>query len=254
MAARSVFLCVLAFVLVTLSRQSTCTLLNADLNEFCHLSLLSCTLYVRSCHTVKGPSSPQTSFTGSANTLSAHLPFFSLFFSPRALVCSNPSYFRLHAGYIQIQVFAGKHSYIMHQLTLASLLAITIFLSTTTAAPTELQRRSFKVHQKRYDSAVSRSGTAAMSKAYRKFGFPLSEAVPVSRLDRSRLANGTGDGEEALQPNSAVPEIPTSEQEADVEFLSPITIGGQSVNLDFDTGSADTWVHPAMEFPASRLI
>jgi aspergillopepsin I len=90
-----------------------------------------------------------------------------------------------------------------------------------------------------------------MSRAYRKFGFPFPEAVPVSRLDRSRSSNGTGDGEAKLQPNSAVPKIITSAQEADVEFLSPITIGGQSLNLDFDTGSADTCVHPPMGISSS---
>ena len=141
---------------------------------------------------------------------------------------------------------AGEHSYIMHQLSLNSLLAIVLFLNSISAVPTELQRRSFKIHQKRYDSTASRSGAAAMGRAYRKFGFPLPEAISTDRLDRRRIVNGTTNRAKAPRISPAVSKINASAQEADVEFLSPISIGGQTVNLDFDTGSADTYVHLAL--------
>lgn len=79
-----------------------------------------------------------------------------------------------------------------------------------------------------------------MGRAYRKYGFPVPGAMPANRLGRRRICNSTTDREQTLQKSPAVSKVAASAQEADAEFLSPITIGGQTVNLDFDTGSADT--------------
>lgn len=128
----------------------------------------------------------------------------------------------------------------MRYFLLASLLAISIFLSTIFAAPIELERRSFKVHHKRYDFGPARSGAAAMGRAYRKFGFPVSGTIPANRLSRRRIYNGAADRGNTLHKSPAASKVAASAQEADAEFLSPITIGGQTVNLDFDTGSSDT--------------
>lgn len=135
----------------------------------------------------------------------------------------------------------------MHQLSLASLLATILLLSITFAAPNKVQRRSFKIHQKRHDLTGSRSGAMAMERAYRKFGFPPPKTSSARESDASRTKRNSVK-ERALERKLAVSKIEASAQEADSEFLSPITIGGQTVNLDFDTGSADTYVHLVLEF------
>jgi hypothetical protein len=65
-----------------------------------------------------------------------------------------------------------------------------------------------------------------MLKAYRKFGFEL-----MNRAANTTAAPGSGSGTVAAapEPNNA-------------EYLSPVTIGGQQVTLDFDTGSSDLYV------------
>lgn len=116
----------------------------------------------------------------------------------------------------------------MHSVR-AVILIVSLLAADTIAAP-HIQKRSFVHHVKRSinrrDPAV---GPNAMLKAYAKYGFSA-----VSRQSNSTAppaAAGAGGGTVAAlpEPNAA-------------EYLSPVNIGGQTVTLDFDTGSSDLYV------------
>lgn len=54
--------------------------------------------------------------------------------------------------------------------------------------------------------------------------------------------NGTGAAQPAANPSGQTGSVTNTPEGNDVEFLSPVNIGGQTLNLDFDTGSSDLWV------------
>jgi aspergillopepsin I len=77
-------------------------------------------------------------------------------------------------------------------------------------------------------SGAVRNGTAAMLKAYKKYNLQPTQDFSESFLTELALSRKRQDG--------SAPAVPTSQ---DSEYLVPVTVGGQQLNLDFDTGSAD---------------
>ncbi|KAL9105890.1 MAG: hypothetical protein Q9227_009001 [Pyrenula ochraceoflavens] len=69
------------------------------------------------------------------------------------------------------------------------------------------------------------AGPLSVAKTYAKYGKPVPE--DVQKAVNVILADGT---------------VTASPDGGDEEYLCPVTIGGQTLNLDFDTGSADLWV------------
>ncbi|KAI0130286.1 secreted aspartic proteinase precursor [Xylariales sp. AK1849] len=113
------------------------------------------------------------------------------------------------------------------------LLASAALVSLTSAVPLDgHQTKDFTVHQVRNPNHV-RNGARALAKAYRKYGAPLPDfltnALNHTYANNKRATSGT-----------AV----TTPEEYDAEYLTPVSIGtpAQTLNLDFDTGSADLWV------------
>ena len=69
-----------------------------------------------------------------------------------------------------------------------------------------------------------RNGTAAMLKAYAKYNLKPTREMPKAFTESlSRRQDGS------------VTAVPSD----GVEYLVPVTIGGEPLNLDFDTGSSD---------------
>lgn len=92
-----------------------------------------------------------------------------------------------------------------------------------------------------------RHGPLALAKAYHKYGAPLPAdlAAAVANLTSSRAVPK---GRRSTGSVAAAP------AQYDVEYLSPVSIGTppQTLNLDFDTGSADLWVFSS-ETPSSEV-
>ncbi|WEW57427.1 tethering complex subunit [Emydomyces testavorans] len=112
----------------------------------------------------------------------------------------------------------------------------------TSPTPRKKATRSFKIEQVRRSDYVP-DGPRALEKAYAKFGIipsginfdSFDDFTPFSsKLDRDTISKAT-------QPNEtgAVTNTPTNN---DVEYLSPVTIGGQKFVMNLDTGSSDIWV------------
>jgi len=71
-----------------------------------------------------------------------------------------------------------------------------------------------------HNAAYVRNGTASLLKAYAKFGLKTTKPMPAGIARRQ---------------NGNVIATPAG----GVEYLCQVDIGGQTLNLDFDTGSAD---------------
>ncbi|KAL8720601.1 MAG: hypothetical protein Q9225_002565 [Loekoesia sp. 1 TL-2023] len=83
-------------------------------------------------------------------------------------------------------------------------------------------KKDFTVHQSIAKSKI-RSGPAAVAATFYKYG-----KQPPANV-KAAAANNDGS-------------VTTTPTQYDSEYLTPVTIGGQQLNLDFDTGSSDLWV------------
>ncbi|CAI7580907.1 unnamed protein product [Penicillium bialowiezense] len=108
-----------------------------------------------------------------------------------------------------------------------------------------LQGRSFKVeHAKRSADAVH--GPAALRKAYRKFGIDTTTLTGVDVSDfkpfDTKVSTSSKNVKENAVETDQTGSVSATSVQGDVEFVSPVSIGGQTLDMDFDTGSADFWV------------
>ncbi|KAJ4512385.1 hypothetical protein HRR83_006901 [Exophiala dermatitidis] len=120
------------------------------------------------------------------------------------------------------------------------LLFALVFLTTVFASPIkkQKQKRSFKIPRIR-NANYKPNGKAAYKRALYKFGFndisflPDGEVATRIRAATAASVNATGneDGETTASPT-----------QNDAQFLSPVTVGGQELIMNFDSGSSDFWV------------
>lgn len=123
-------------------------------------------------------------------------------------------------------------------LRIQVLLLALLFLTTVLATPIQQkqkQKRSFKIPRIR-NANYKPNGKATYKRALFKFGFndisfvPDGEVATRIRAASAATVNATGseDGETTASPT-----------QNDAQFLSPVTVGGQELIMNFDSGSSD---------------
>jgi hypothetical protein len=131
----------------------------------------------------------------------------------------------------------------MHSLQQTLVLLISLFTITALSVPTPsrtLNKRSFSHHVRRtINRRDPAAGPNALAAAYRKYGFQMPKNRQL--VNSTLLGGAPGAGARAgntSAPAGGFPVAAVPEPNA-AEYLSPVTIGGQTVTLDFDTGSSD---------------
>lgn len=105
---------------------------------------------------------------------------------------------------------------------------------------------------------VGHNGPKAYLKALRKYRMNIppelmdaiksqSAAAPTAdKLTNSAKVNAAGNTTSAATNVTAAAAgtgvVAATPEQGDVEYLAPVNIGGQTINLDFDSGSSDLWV------------
>lgn len=133
-------------------------------------------------------------------------------FLPRPLTC-------LHSTFIH-------YCPCFHSLTMPSFSAAFVALVAATLVgakpiPQVDVRTGFTINQS--IPKAFQAGPVVLMNAYRKFNAPAPSDVQAA----ASASQGT---------------VTATPEQYDAEYLCPVTIGGQTLNLDFDTGSADLYV------------
>ena len=101
--------------------------------------------------------------------------------------------------------------------SITKLVAASALASVALAGPIAPNKRGITVHQK--VAKPYQAPAVQLQKALQKYNVAVPEDV-------ARAAGGQGS-------------VAATPENGDLEYLSQVTIGGQTLNLDFDTGSAD---------------
>jgi hypothetical protein len=108
-----------------------------------------------------------------------------------------------------------------------------------------LQKRSFKVpRQLNTAHPTGPNGYVAMRKVFRKYNFEIKESFMskdglIGIEKQSQNANKGAAGAAGAAVSNQTGTVAANPGENAALFLSPVDVGGQTLNLDFDSGSSD---------------
>ena len=113
-------------------------------------------------------------------------------------------------------------------------------LSLPVDSPNHLQGRSFKVQRIKRNGYVSH-GPTALRKAYRKFGIETAtlNGVDVNDFQPFETTHAAYVKVAKEENSEQTGAVDATSVDGDVEFVSPVNIGGQTFDMNFDSGSAD---------------
>jgi hypothetical protein len=125
---------------------------------------------------------------------------------------------------------------------LVALLAAIVLAAPTPERKRGIQKRSFKVpRQLNKAHPTGPNGMAAMRKVFRKYNFKVKSDFMVregfisySKQSTNATAPAAGAG-----GKNTTGTVAANPGENAALFLSPVDVGGQTLNLDFDSGSSD---------------
>lgn len=132
------------------------------------------------------------------------------------------------------------HAYL--SLVLATLASLNLAAPVTSSK--SLKQKTFSVSVKPRHKLHP---THAIARASRKYGWEIIEINPeqatkMSGSIKKKHRHGIVSSNDSTDSGTEQGDVTATPELHDSEYLSPVSIGGQRVTLDLDTGSSDLWV------------
>jgi hypothetical protein len=125
---------------------------------------------------------------------------------------------------------------------LLALLAAIVLAVPAPVRKRNIQKRSFKVpRQLNKAHPTGPNGPAAMRKVFRKYNFKVKEDFMVREgfIGQSKQSEQQNTTSNAAAGGNTTGSVAANPEDNAALFLSPVDVGGQTLNLDFDSGSSD---------------
>ena len=129
--------------------------------------------------------------------------------------------------------------------SLSSLLTFTCLLALTFATPVKRDGGYSKIFRQAIAPNL-RNGVMELDRTFRKYGIASPQALSDSATEqKNAIASGSAivaNEKVATSGGEGAGSVVANPMLHDSEYLSLVKIGGQTLNLDVDTGSADLYV------------
>ncbi len=127
------------------------------------------------------------------------------------------------------------------QFSIIFLLVLLVTLVLSSPIDTKIHKRSFKLSRRANPSFTGRNGPRSLVQAYSKHRLPFTDDFVRGAHRASSAKESTTKLENTDSADSGLV-LATPVEPNDLEYIAPISIGGQEIAMNFDTGSADLWV------------
>lgn len=153
-------------------------------------------------------------------------------------------------------VHSFAHSSILSlSFKMHAVLSAAIVVAATTivvASPVEIRnKKSFTVHQQRQQNYTRVAPIVAVENTYAKFSQLTGATAPEVVVKAAQAARAVTTTSAAAAAATVTGSTVATPEWYDAAYYCAVTVGGQTLNLDFDTGSADLWVF-STQTPSSQ--